>query len=312
MKKALLLLILSLFTSCISSKIFNEIESRYATLKGENASLETAHNQLIKNYDSLRYHYGELVGQYEKQSQLLATTSGTLATLQDAYAALEQNSNEALQASIEKNRGLLEEIQIKEGELLSERTRLDSLKRELSSRIARVEELEGLVADKEALMSALKTALTDALVSFKGNGLSVEQRDGKVYVSMENKLLFQSGSWSVGNTGKQALKQLGSVLAANPEIAVLIEGHTDSDPYIGNDNLSGNWDLSTKRATEIVKLLLKNNKIKAENLTAAGRGQHQPLATNKTAAGKAKNRRIEVILTPKLDKIAALLSSVDD
>ena len=312
MKKALLLLILSLCTSCVSSKIFNEIESRYATLKGENTSLETAHNQLIKNYDSLRYHYGELIGQYEKQSQLLATTSGTLATLQDAYAALEQNSNEALQASIEKNRGLLEEIQIKEGELLSERTRLDSLKRELSSRIARVEELEGLVAEKEALMSALKTALTDALVSFKGNGLSVEQRDGKVYVSMENKLLFQSGSWSVGNTGKQALKQLGSVLAANPEIAVLIEGHTDSDPYIGNDNLSGNWDLSTKRATEIVKLLLKNNKIKAENLTAAGRGQYQPLATNKTAAGKAKNRRIEVILTPKLDKIAALLSRVDD
>jgi chemotaxis protein MotB len=312
MKKVLLLLILPLSTSCVSSKIFNEIESRYATLKGENASLETSHNQLIKNYDSLRYHYGELVVQYEKQSQLLATTSGTLATLQDAYTALEQNSNEALQASIEKNRGLLEEIQIKEGELLSERTRLDSLNRELSSRIARVEELEGLVAEKEALMSALKTALIDALVSFKGNGLSVEQRDGKIYVSMKNKLLFQSGSWSVGNTGKQALKQLGSVLAANPEIAVLIEGHTDSDPYIGNDNLSGNWDLSTKRATEIVKLLLKNNKIKAENLTAAGRGQHQPLATNKTAAGKAKNRRTEVILTPKLDKIAALLSRVDD
>ena len=305
-------MIVPLCTSCVSSKIFNEIESRYATLKGENASLETAHSQLIKNYDSLRYHYGELVGQYEKQSQLLATTSGTLATLQDAYTALEQNSNEALQASIEKNRGLLEEIQIKEGELLSERTRLDSLSKELSSRIARVEELEKLVTDTEALMNALKTALTDALVSFKGNRLSVEQRDGKVYVSMENKLLFQSGSWSVANTGKQALKKLGNVLAANPEIAVLIEGHTDSDPYIGNDNLSGNWDLSTKRATEIVKLLLKNNKIKAENLTAAGRGQHQPLATNKTAAGKAKNRRIEVILSPKLDKITALLSRVDD
>ena len=305
-------MIIPLCTSCVSSKIFNEIESRYATLKGENASLETEHNQLIKNYDSLRYHYGELVGQYEKQSQMLATTSGTLATLQDSYTALEQNSNEALQASIEKNRGLLEEIQIKEGELLSERTRLDSLRNELSSRISRVEELEGLIADKEALMSALKNALADALVSFKGNGLSVEQRGGKVYVSMENKLLFQSGSWSVASTGKQALKQLGNVLAANPEIAVLIEGHTDSDPYIGNDNLSGNWDLSTKRATEIVKLLLKNNKIKAENLTAAGRGQHLPLATNKTTAGKAKNRRIEVILTPKLDKIAALLEGVED
>ncbi len=305
-------MILPLCTSCVSSKIFNEIESRYATLKGENAVLETEHDQLIKNYDSLRYHYGELVGQYEKQSQILATTSGTLATLQDAYTALEQNSNEALQASIEKNRGLLEEIQIKEGELLSERTLLDSLRNELSSRISRVEELEGLIADKEALMSTLKNALADALVSFKGNGLSVEQRGGKVYVSMENKLLFQSRSWSVASNGKQALKQLGNVLATNPEIAVLIEGHTDSDPYIGNDNLSGNWDLSTKRATEIVKLLLKNNSIKAENLTAAGRGQHQPLATNKTAVGKAKNRRIEVILTPKLDKIAALLEGVED
>ena len=312
MKKALLLLILPLCTSCVSSKKFNEIESRYATLKGQNATLESEHAQLIKNYDSLRYHYGELVGQYEKQSQQLATTSGTLATLQDAYTALEQNSSEALQASIGENRGLLEKIQIKESELLSERTRLDSLRRELSSRITRVEELEGLVADKQALMSALKNALTAALDSFQGNGLSVEQREGKVYVSMENKLLFQSGSWSVGSTGKQALKQLGSVLAANPAIAVLIEGHTDTDPYIGNDNLSGNWDLSTKRATEIVKLLLKNNALKPENLTAAGRGQYHPLATNKSAEGKAKNRRIEVILSPKLDKIAALLSRVED
>ncbi|MGB1448755.1 MAG: OmpA family protein [Flavobacteriaceae bacterium] len=312
MKKILLFLLLPFFTSCVSTKIFNEIESRYAVLKGDHARLETEQEQLIKNYDSLRYHYGELVGQYEKQSQLLATTSGTLVTLQDAYAALEENSNEALQESIEKNRGLLEEIQIKEGELLGERSRLDSLGKELSSRSARVEELEALIADKEAVMNTLKNTLAKALNSFEGNGLSVEQRGGKVYVSMENKLLFQSGSWSVGNQGKQALKQLGTVLAANPEIAVLIEGHTDSDPYIGNENLSGNWDLSTKRATEIVKLLLKNRQIKAENLTAAGRGQHQPLATNKTAAGKAKNRRIEVILTPKLDKIAELLSSFDN
>ncbi len=290
MKKILLVLILPFCTSCVSTKIFNEIESRYALLKEDYAHLETEHEQLLKNYDSLRYHYGELAGQYEKQSQLLATTSGTLATLQDAYAALEENSNEALQASIEKNRGLLEEIQIKEGELLGERSRLDSLGKELSSRSTRVEELEGLIADKEALMYSLKNTLTQALNSFQGKGLSVEQRAGKVYVSMENKLLFQSGSWSVGNQGKQALKQLGNVLAANPEIAVLIEGHTDTDPYIGNDNLSGNWDLSTKRATEIVKLLLKNKQLKAENLTAAGRGQYQPLATNKTAAGKAKKQ----------------------
>ena len=312
MKKIRLLLLVPLVVSCVSSKMFNEIESRYAQLKGEHTTLEKEHDQLIKNYDSLRYHYGELAKQYEKQNQLLATTSGTLVNLQSAYSALEQNSSEALQASIEENRNLLEKIQIKEGELLDERIRLDSLSQELSSRISRVDELERLVADKEAVMGALKNALTDALNSFEGNGLSVEQRGGKVYVSMENKLLFKSGSWSVGSTGKQAIRQLGDVLATNPEIAVLIEGHTDTDPYIGDDKLSGNWDLSTKRATEIVKLLLKNNSIKPDNLTAAGRGQHLPLASNKTAAGKAKNRRIEVILAPKLDKIAELLERVDN
>ena len=235
MKKILPLLLFPFVVSCVSSKMFNEIENRYANLKVEHVALENENDQLIKNYDSLRYHYGELVGQYEKQSQLLATTSGTLATLQDAYTALEQNSNEALQASIETNRGLLEKIQIKEGELLEDRGRLDSLRNELSSRSARVEELEGLIAEKEAIMGTLKNTLANALNSFEGNGLSVEQRGGKVYVSMENKLLFQSGSWSVASTGKQALKQLGAVLAANPEIAILIEGHTDSDPYIGNE-----------------------------------------------------------------------------
>ena len=309
MKKVIVLLLIPLMSSCVSSKMFNEVESRYADLKGTHAKLETEHEELIKNYDSLRYHYGELVTQYEKQSQLLATTSGTLATLQSDYQALELNSTEALQASIETNRNLLEEIQIKEGELSQKKNHLDSLTQELSARIARVDELEVLVSDKETAMNNLKNALTTALVSFEGNGLSVEQKGGKVYVSMENKLLFKSGSWTVESNGRKALAQLGEVLASNPEIAILIEGHTDSDPYNGNEQLSGNWDLSTKRATEIVKLLLKNRTINPENLTAAGRGEFHPLAENDSAEGKAKNRRIEVILTPKLDKIAELLET---
>lgn len=312
MKKVVVVLLISVMTSCVSSKMFNEVESRYADLKGNHAQLETEHDELIKNYDSLRYHYGELVTQYEKQSQLLATTSTTLSSLQSDYQALELNSTEALQASIETNRNLLEEIQIKEGELSNKKNNLDSLTQELSARIARVEELEVLVSDKEEAMNNLKNALTTALISFEGNGLTVEQKGGKVYVSMENKLLFKSGSWKVETAGRKALDQLGEVLASNPEIAILIEGHTDSDPYNGNEQLSGNWDLSTKRATEIVKLLLKNRTINPENLTAAGRGEFHPLAANDSAEGKAKNRRIEVILTPKLDKIAALLETTNN
>lgn len=159
-------------------------------------------------------------------------------------------------------------------------------------------------------MTSLKNAISNALTDFEGKGLTIEQRNGKVYVSMENKLLFNSGSWAVGVEGKKAVKQLGNVLGDNPEIAVLIEGHTDNAPYSGSGQIKGNWDLSTKRATAIVEILRENNNINPENLTAAGRGEFLPIASNDTAEGKAKNRRIEVILTPKLDEISKLLNEI--
>ena len=178
----------------------------------------------------------------------------------------------------------------------------------MEDRSNRVAELENVIASKDAAMRALKNAISKALTDFEGKGLTVEQRDGKVYVSMENKLLFNSGSWAVGSEGRRAVQQLGSVLGNNPDIAVLIEGHTDNAPYAGSGNLSGNWDLSTKRATAIVNILRENNAINAENLTAAGRGEFAPIATNDTPEGRAKNRRIEVILTPKLDELSKLLN----
>ena len=184
------------------------------------------------------------------------------------------------------------------------------MKKELENRSQRVAELENVIASKDAAMRKLKDAISKALTNFEGKGLTVEQRNGKVYISMENKLLFQSGSWYVGSQGKQAVKQLGSVLAENPEISVLIEGHTDNVPYKGNAQLSSNWDLSAKRATSIVNILRENDAINPENLTAAGRGEYAPIATNDTSEGKAKNRRIEVILTPKLDEISKLLNDI--
>ena len=178
----------------------------------------------------------------------------------------------------------------------------------MESRSNRIAELESVIAAKDAAMNKLKDAISRALTNFEGKGLTVEQRDGKVYVSMENKLLFQSGSWAVGVNGKQAVQQLGSVLAENPDIAILIEGHTDNVPYTGTGVMNSNWDLSTKRATSIVQILKENSAIIPGNLTAAGRGEYAPMATNETNEGKAKNRRIEVILTPKLDEISKLLN----
>lgn len=312
MKKiALLFLTVSSLVSCVSSKMFNEIEGNYAQLKVDHSSLENENSELLVRYDSLRYHYGDLMDQFEQIEVELDRSKKSYETLQDSYKALEQNSNAALQESIEQNRSLLDEIQLKESELSKERSDLDSLQTELASRIARVDELERIIANKEALLSKLKTSLSKALLSFDGKGLTVEQRNGKVYVSMENKLLFKSGSWAVGSEGKKAIKQLAMVLEQNKEISVLIEGHTDDDPYIGDSKLSGNWDLSVKRATSIVHLLLENKGVLPENVTAAGKGEYSPLVPNSSAANRSKNRRIEVILAPKLDEIGKLLQDLD-
>ncbi len=312
MKKLIFLSLCSLsLASCVSSKMFNEIEGNYAQLKVDHSILEKDNSELIVRYDSLRYHYGELMSQYEKMEMELDSSKKSFETLQDSYTALEKNSNAELQESIEQNRGLLDQIQLKESELLEERSELDSLKNELASRIARVDELEQVIANKEALLSNLKSSLTKALLSFDGKGLTVEQRDGKVYVSMENKLLFKPGSWAVGSQGRQAIRQLAMVLEENKDIAILIEGHTDDEPYIGDSKLSGNWDLSVKRATSIVALLLKNNGVTPENITAAGKGEYAPLVPNSSASNRSKNRRIEVILAPKLDEIGKLLQDLD-
>jgi chemotaxis protein MotB len=176
----------------------------------------------------------------------------------------------------------------------------------LSERSERIEQLEQLIANKEAAMKQLKDAVSNALANFEGNGLTVERKNGKVYVSMENKLLFSSGSWSVGAQGRKAVAQLAKVLNKNKDIEVLIEGHTDNVPYQSNGAIKDNWDLSTKRATAIVRILT-NNGVQPNRVTAAGRGAFFPVASNATKEGRAKNRRIEIILAPNLDKINALL-----
>ncbi|EDP71082.1 outer membrane protein, OmpA family [Flavobacteriales bacterium ALC-1] len=316
-KLSLIVVTFTLFTSCVSKKIYTDLEDKYANLKKENRSLtdevESLSNdktQLSNDLDKLQSAYDEAVAKRDKLQSDYAAAKSNLETLKASYKALEENSSASIAANSKKNRELLAQLEAKEQALATESERLNTLKKELESRSKRVAELENVIAAKDANMRALKDAISKALTNFEGKGLTVEQRDGKVYVSMENKLLFQSGSWSVGTEGRKAVQQLGSVLAENPEISVLIEGHTDNVPYKGNAQLSGNWDLSAKRATAIVNILRENSAISPENLTAAGRGEFAPIATNSTAEGKAKNRRIEVVLTPKLDEISRLLNDI--
>jgi len=307
----------ALATACVPAKKFKELEDRFAELEQKNENL----NNQLSDCEDLNNLRGEELKIAEKQLEELKEEQRKLQdehrqllskqeNLQNSYNALEKNSSSALAENSKRNRELLAELEAKEKALAAEKDRLEKLEKDLQERSRRIDELEGVIAAKDAKMQELKNSISKALTAFEGKGLTVEERDGKVYVSMENKLLFSSGSWAVGSQGRQAVKQLGTVLADNPDINVLIEGHTDNVPYGGSGALEDNWDLSTKRATAIVHILEENKQIEAERLTAAGRGEHFPIATNETAEGKAKNRRIEVILTPKLDEVSQLLNEM--
>lgn len=310
-KISLGLVVLALSTSCVSKKIYTDLENKFTDLKkenrnlaDENAELLKAKNQLELDKETLNNNLSELKSERDKLTADQKALNDKIDRLQDSYNALEKNSNDALESNMKKNRDLLAELEAKQKALSIEQERL-------SKSAQRLKELEDKIAAKESTMRKLKETLSKALNGFEGKGLTVEQKNGKVYVSMENKLLFNSGSWAVSAEGKKAVVELGKVLGENPDIAVLIEGHTDNDPYGGSGPIADNWDLSTKRATAIVAILSENKAINKKSLTAAGRGEFSPLDTNETAEGKAKNRRIEIILTPRLDEIAEMLNEIN-
>lgn len=313
----LLLTLMMLTSSCVTKKVYQDLENKYADLKKENRRIQDETDDCIKSKADLDMAYNAIKDELnatrlERDKNLAdyTSTNNNLKALQASYAALEKNSNDALETNMGKNRELLKQLSEKEKALAVEQSRLDKLKNDLQASSQRLAELEGLMAAKDANMRKLKESLSKALNSFEGKGLTVHQKNGKVYVSMENKLLFSSGSWAVGSEGRRAVVEVGKVLAANPDIAVLIEGHTDDDAYGGTGPIADNWDLSTKRATVIVNILGENKSINRQNLTAAGRSEYAPLASNSTADGKAKNRRIEIILTPKLDEISKMLNEL--
>lgn len=317
-KVSVALLILALSTSCVSKKVYTDLENKYADLKKENRKMGDENEELLKaknkleiDQSSLQKEYDKLKAERDKLQADYTAANNNLKNLQTSYSALEKNSDDALKTNMDKNRELLAKLEAKEKALAAEQERLNKLMADFQERSNRVAELEEIMSSKEASMKKLKETLSKALNAFEGKGLTIEQKNGKVYVSMENKLLFQTGSWAVGTEGKKAVVEVGKVLAQNPDISVLIEGHTDNDKFAGAmGQIENNWDLSTKRATAIVAILGENKGINKENLTAAGRGEYAPLASNDTAEGKAKNRRIEIILTPKLDEISKMLNEL--
>ncbi len=179
---------------------------------------------------------------------------------------------------------------------------------ELQERETKLKELQAIVHKQDSITKSLENSVKNALLGFKSDELSVEVKNGKVYVSMRDKLLFKSGSADVEEKGKDALKKLEMALNKNQDLDILIEGHTDNVP-IKTGIYKDNWDLSVARATSIVRYISGDNKLNPKRVEAAGRGEFYPVASNETADGKAKNRRTEIILSPKLDELMKILQS---
>ena len=314
MLKKIEVLIIIAFTlnSCVSKKVYQELESKFNKLRSSNLelikekdNLLTIKNELEADIKTLKSELTELKAKKEILDNEYVALQNKYKNLEDSYGVLSTQSSKELAEQSRKNQELLVQLEEKERKLLEESIRLEELNRELSLRSEEVDELQNLIKAKEAQMQKLKNAISSALHNFEGNGLTVVHKNGKIYVSMENKLLFNSGSWAVGSEGKKAVEQLAGVLSENTDINVLIEGHTDNVPYKGT-TLIDNWDLSVKRATAIVRIL-KDKGVNPTQITAAGRSEYIPVDSNKTTEGKSKNRRIEIILAPNLDEISKLL-----
>lgn len=303
-----------LLSSCVSKRVYIELEDKYNNLRSSHNELMEDHDALLADKNtlesdlkSLQKDYADIDNQKKVLEHELESLQNKYHLLKENYETLSTQSSQKIADQVKRNEELLVALEAKERAMFEESERLKALEYKLQERSEQIEALQAAIDAKERQMQDLKTAVSKALLDFEGNGLTVEQRGGKVYVSMENKLLFKSGSWAVNSEGTKAVKQLAVVLAQNPDIDVLIEGHTDNVPYGGSGALQDNWDLSVKRATAIVRIL-KSSGVNPTQLTAAGRSEFMPVAKNSTFAGKAKNRRIEIILTPNLDEISKLLN----
>ncbi len=266
-------------------------------------------DQLQKDTAFVGSSYRDLVTKHKNLNQVNEQLLDRYNRLIDGNIADTKKLSSELQYTQERLLKKEDELKQLETELNKEKQNLDNLTVELKKREARVAELESVLKNKDAAVNALKKKLSDALFGFEGKGLTITQKNGKVYVSMEENLLFASGSIKVEDKGVDALKKVAKVLDQNPDINIVIEGHTDDVPMMGKGEIKDNWDLSVMRATSIVKIMTKNSDINPKRLTAAGRGEYSPMETGKSIESRKKNRRTEIILTPKLDELFKVLET---
>ncbi len=314
MKKTILVLplagLLLTGTSCVSSKKYADAQEQLKQCQAQNtqstaqstqqlADLQTANNSLqlkLKEMakdtanQSLRMHQIQLANEDLRRSNA------------DLYEKLRSTHNET------EVKALLGDLQKIQEKLQAREDTLQKAEVAIRAKEKKVSELNEVIANQNLMMKKLRQRMADALKGYVGNGIQVVEKNGKVHVSMDEKLLFTSGHWDITEKADSALSSIGVFLAANPDIQVTIEGHTDDLAYRGNGYILDNWDLSVKRSTAIVRSLLKNKGINPARITAAGRAEFVPIDDAPTAVARQKNRRTEIILTPNMDEVLKIIN----
>ena len=239
----------------------------------------------------------------EAQKRVLEQTENALA---ESEAMLEHSQQQLHNKDIElENKNM--ELAGKDEEIRNRDSRLADAQRNIEEQAARLRELEAALSAKDSAMAELRNTIANALVDFSSDELAVHHKDGKVYVSLEEQLLFASGKYDVNDKGVQALRKIAGVLASHSELDIVVEGHTDNVPYNGRGVLIDNWDLSVKRATSVLRILLETGKMPASRIQASGRADSVPVDQANTSEARRKNRRTEIILAPNLDQILSTL-----
>lgn len=291
--------------SCVSSKKYNELADKQNQCANANARLETSNQECNENLleckalsDKLQNDLNAANTQIDTLQRNYLIVSADLAELQKNY----NNIDDKYKSTVSGKDALAQELSQKERQLNEQAA-------QLNEQAKRMADLQSILDRKDQQLIQLKEKVTEALTGFQDKGLSIHTKNGKVYVSMDEKLLFSSGSWTVNPQGREALYEIANVMAKDASIHVMVEGHTDDVPLRGKGDVKDNWDLSVKRATSIVRIILENKGINPANIMACGRSEYVPLASNDTPEHRALNRRTEIILTPDLDELFRILET---
>lgn len=305
-----------MLSSCVSTKKFNNVQDKLnnATqeieqLRQRNSRLQTANTELESVNQQLSEKIKNLTAQLEEGKYDLNVQRQRNVSLEKEIERMNQQLEAQKTGSSSEIEKLLKELQEARNDLNQREDKLHEAEKILEEKNQRLMELQEVLAQQEQAVKDLKAKVMNALTGFTGEGLTVHEKNGKVYVSMDEKLLFKTGRWDVDPKGQQALRNLSQLLAENTDVNIMVEGHTDDVPMRGSGEVKDNWDLSVMRATAVAKILAQNPDLNPERIIAAGRSEYVPLVPEDTPEARQMNRRTEIILTPQLDELLKIIEN---